>query len=398
MRVLYCTDTFPPQVNGVSVVTALSVAGMRARGWDVHVLAPRYPAPSAHIAGGEDAPVGTWWAQRAGVTAVPSVPLPFYREVRVALASAAAARRTVAAFKPDLVHCQTEFLIGRAGRVAAMRAGIPVVTSYHTNFSKYAEAYRMPWLEGPVARHLARFHRSASRTFTPSEASRDDLRGRGVPDVETRGRGVDAARFHPSRRSASLRAKLGVDDAFTFLYVGRLANEKSVDVVLAAFRRVRTALGVAARLVVAGEGPAEPVLRASAPGGTVFLGQLNDANDLPELYASADAFVFASTTETLGLVVLEAMASGLPVVASACGGVGDHLRDGENGLAFPARDEEACASAMLRLAYDRALLNRLRFGARRTAESLGWEKELDRLDASYREIIDGHVSRRSPRS
>ena len=217
MRVLYCTDTFPPQVNGVSVVTALSVTGMQARGWDVHVLAPRYPAPSPGI-----------------VTTVPSVPLPFYPEVRMALASAPAARRAVAAFAPDLVHCETEFFVGRAGQAAAIRAGIPVVTSYHTNFSKYAEAYRMPWLEGPVGRHLARFHRRASRTFTPSEASRDDLRRLGVPDVEVWGRGVDATRFNPARRSAALRARLGLGDAFTFLYVGRLANEKSVDVVLAA--------------------------------------------------------------------------------------------------------------------------------------------------------------------
>src|ERR1019366_10195519 len=157
----------------------------------VHVLAPRYPAPAPH-----------------GVTTVPSVPLPFYREVRVALTSAAAARRTGAAFAPDLVHCQTAFLIGRAGRVAAIRAGIPVVTSHHTDFGKYAAAYRMPWLEGPVARHLARIHRGAHRTFTLSHASRDDLRGRGVPDVETWGRGVDAARFNPSRRSAELRARL----------------------------------------------------------------------------------------------------------------------------------------------------------------------------------------------
>jgi glycosyltransferase involved in cell wall biosynthesis len=123
-----------------------------------------------------------------------------------------------------------------------------------------------------------------------------------------------------------------------------------------------------------------------APEGVTFLGVLDRAKHLPRLYASADAFVFASTTETLGLVVLEAMASGLPVIAPAAGGVADHLRHEENGLEVPAADPSNMARAMVRLAMNPATRASLSRGARRTAEGLSWAGELDRLSVSYREV------------
>lgn len=141
------------------------------------------------------------------------------------------------------------------------------------------------------------------------------------------------------------------------------------------------------RLVIAGAGPSLAGLRARAPRTVRFLGNLDRTRELPSLYASADAFVFASTTETLGLVVLEAMAAGTPVIAAPAGGVADHLRHEVNGLAYPPHDVAACTDAMRRLLEDRGLVDRLRAGARRTAESRTWEHELDRLDASYREVL-----------
>lgn len=374
MRVLYCTDTYPPQVNGVSVVTAISVAGLRERGWDVHVIAPRYPDQSAQSAD-------------PNVMGLPSVSLPLYPDVRLVAPDYFAVRDAIDRLRPDIVHCATEFLVGRLGQIAASRAGVPVVTSYHTDFSRYMTSYGVPWLAPTVSRYLARFHKRARRTFTPSKAARADLKLLGVSDVEVWGCGVDAERFAPARRSQALRVKLGIDDAFTFLYVGRLAAEKGVDVVMEAYRRAEAQLPAgAARLVIAGAGPEEDRLRASAPPGTVFLGFLERTTALPALYASADAFAFASTTETLGLVVLEAMASGLSVIAAPAGGVAEHLRDNENGIAYPANDIDACAAAMVRLATDGPLSVRLRTGARRTAESLAWSKELDRLDDSYRRL------------
>ena len=382
-RVLFCTDTYAPQVNGVSVVTALSVKGLAARGWRCEVVAPSYP---------RSARVGD--LLRSGlegrVVPVPSLPLPGYHEIRLAAPAYRIVADAIDRFRPDIVHCQTEFMIGRLGQIAAGRRGIPLVSSYHTDFSRYASAYGAARLGPIVTAHLARFHRRSCRVFTPSSASAADLHAMGVPAVEVWGRGVDARRFSPLLRGPEVRERLGFGSRFTFLYVGRFAPEKNVELVLEAYRRASAMVpqGVM-RLVLAGTGPREAALRRMAREGVTFLGHLDRERELPELYANADAFVFASTTETLGLVVLEAMASGIPVVAAPAGGVRDHLRHGVNGLAFPAGDAEALSAAMRTLADDPGYALGLGVGARITAEELTWDAELDRLDAGYRAILAG---------
>jgi phosphatidylinositol alpha 1,6-mannosyltransferase len=389
MRVLFCTDTYPPQVNGVSIVTALTVNGLSRLGWQCAVVAPRYP-PAAHAE----------WSGQTGsaegpaeLLTIPSVPLPRYPEVRLGLPCTSRVRHLVERFRPDLVHSATEFSIGRMGQSAAARDSLPMVSSYHTDFARYADAYGAPWLGRAVSAYLGRFHRRSRRVYTPSSISRGDVAALGAKDVEVWGRGVDAELFHPRRRSAALRTELGAGDAFVFLYVGRLAPEKRADHILQAFRLAADALPAGRlHLVMAGTGPREADLRATAPGGVTFLGFLERQTRLPELYASSDAFVFASVTETLGLVVLEAMASGLPVIAAPAGGVRDHLRNQENGLAFPEGDVASMARAMVALATQPELTRRLARGARLTAEALTWEREMERLDQSYREVCEHPVS------
>jgi glycosyltransferase involved in cell wall biosynthesis len=380
--VLYCTDTYPPQVNGVSIVTALSVAGLPRRGWECAVAAPRYPQAAHDAWRTGDASDGA-----EATISLPSVAVPGYAELRLVLRGRRAMRDLVADFRPHLVHCETEFTVGRMGRHAAEAAGVPVVSSYHTDFGRYAEAYGAPWLRPGVTAYLRRFHRRSERVYTPSSVSREELVSLGLADVEVWGRGVDTTVFHPGRRSQTLRAELGMESRFTFLYVGRLAAEKRVDVVLDAFRRASALVphGVM-HLIIAGTGPDEAALRAVAPPDVSFLGFLDRRTRLPDLYANCDAFAFASVTETLGLVVLEAMASGLPVLAAPSGGVRDHLRDGVNGLAYAPLERAALARAMVLLVSEFELTRRLARGARRTADGLSWDRELDRLDASYREV------------
>jgi phosphatidylinositol alpha 1,6-mannosyltransferase len=387
-RVLYCTDTYPPQVNGVSVVTALSVAGLRARGWDCAVVAPRYPAvlPTGPLYQGSIDP---------RLIDVASAAFPPYPDIRLAAPSYGVVREAVRRFKPDIVHSATEFMIGRLAQLAAARADAVRLSSYHTDFSRYTEAYRLPWLRGPVSRYIARFHRRSARVFTPSGPARDDLRALGVADVEVWGRGVDLTTFSPERRSHPLRAAYGVDHSVVFLHVGRLAAEKGVERIVRAFTRAAQMLPArAARLIVAGAGPGEAALRRLAGPDVLFLGVLDRERALPRLYASADAFLFSSLTETLGLVVLEAMASGLPVIASPAGGVADHLRDDVNGIAVPPYDVDSMASAIVALSLDVSRRRRLAEGARCTALALDWEAELDRLDASYRGLL--RRARRQP--
>ena len=385
MRVLYCTDTYPPQINGVSIVTAVSVAGLTRAGWECAVAAPRYPA-ATHAAWSQ-APAAD--EEAAEIHSFSSIPMPLYPEVRLARPRRAALGRLIDRFHPDLVHCETEFGIGRAGKTAAERAGVPVVSSYHTDFARYTEAYGAGWLRGMVSRYIARFHRSSRRVYTPSSVSRLDLLRLGLTDVEVWGRGVDTERFHPGRRAEALRAVLGMGSRYTFLYVGRLASEKRPEQVLDAYRLASEMLprGVI-HLVIAGTGPREAELRAAAPAGVSFLGFLDRRSRLPDLYANCDAFVFASVTETLGLVVLEAMASGLPVIAIPEGGVRDHLHDGRNGLACREGDVQGMALAMVRLATEWGLSRRLARGARNSVEELSWDKEIERLERSYRQVIE----------
>jgi glycosyltransferase involved in cell wall biosynthesis len=380
-RVLYCTDTYPPQVNGVSIVTSLSVRGLRSRGWQCAVVAPRYPSPPPGPAQPQ--------SDSSGLIELPSVSFPPYPDIRLAAPLFGRVKDAVHAFKPDIVHSATEFVIGRLGQMAAQRAGVVRLSSYHTDFSRYSEAYGVSWLRAPVSRYIARFHRRSTRVFTPSEPARADLRALGVSDVVVWGRGVDISAFSPTRRSQPLRVAYGVNDAVVFLHVGRLAPEKGVDRIIRAFDRARASLPAgAARLIIAGSGPSESALRELAGPDVLFLGVLDRQRALPRLYASAEAFLFSSLTETLGLVVLEAMASGLPVIATPAGGVADHLRDEENGIAVPANDVDAMASAIVALTFDAARRARLGEGARRTALALEWETELDRLDASYREVLE----------
>lgn len=246
----------------------------------------------------------------------------------------------------------------------------------------------MGFLRQTVRASIARFHARAQRIYTPSESAKADLRALGLSDVEVWGRGVDTAVFNPGRRSLATRERIHVGHGFTFLYVGRLAPEKHVPLLLEAFTSLARSLpDGAVRLIVAGAGPSTAELRERAGPNVSFLGTLDRQRELPALYASADAFVFASTTETLGLVVLEAMASGLPVVATPAGGVAELLRDEQNGLAFAPGDVATCAAQMRRLVEDRALTCRLREGALTTARTFSWAAELDRLDESYREVL-----------
>lgn len=382
-RVLYCTDTYPPQVNGVSVVTAQSITGLRARGWATGVVLPRYPDVPGHGV--------KQFADEFGAADeayhIPSVPFPPYPDIRLAAPSYHTIARAIREFRPDIVHCATEFMIGRLGQVAARRAGIPFVTSYHTDFSRYADSYGAPWLRPAIRDYLARFHGRAARTFTPSARARADLQRIGVDHVDVWGRTIDVTTFNPARRDDGWRRALGLDDRVLFVHVGRLAAEKGVRRILDAFRLARELLPrQSVHLIVAGGGPEEQALRDAAPEDVTFMGVIDRHDALPRLYASADAFLFASITETLGLVVLEAMASGLPVVAVPEAGVADHLMDGINGIAVEAGSPRTMASAIVKLTLEAPTRRTLGEGARRWAEGLSWDAELDRLDEVYREV------------
>jgi glycosyltransferase involved in cell wall biosynthesis len=354
VKIALVSDTYTPQVNGVTTVLARIVQVLRELGHDAVVVAPRYPG---HDPGSPDADLR-----------IPSAPFPPYPAIRLSLPQFRTVARFLDAFDPDLVHVVTEGPIGLTGRRYAVRRGVPLVTSYHTNFPQYARHYGAGVLEPVVWRWLRWFHGPARLTQTPGEAVRDELVRRGVGRPVVWGRGVDTTHFHPERRSAHWRRWLaGGDDTTIILHVGRLAPEKNLDVLAASWTEAKRALGQRATFVLAGEGP-EARRLVAAMSWVRHLGFL-DRSRLADLYASADICVLPSHTETCGLVALEAMASGLAVVAADAGGFPESITANRSGMLVPAHDASRFAAAIVALVANPGQRTEMAVAARAAASA-----------------------------
>lgn len=333
MRIALVTDTYTPQVNGVTTVVVRIAKVLREFGHNVVVVAPRYPG---------HAPVD------AGELRIPSASFPPYPAIRLSLPQFSAVARFLDPFEPDIVHVATEGPLGLTGRRYAVRRGIPLVTSYHTNFPEYARHYGAGIIEPLVWKWLRWFHRPAVLTQTPGEAVASELERRGIGRPVVWGRGVDTAHFTPTRRSAGWRRWLaGGDDTVVVLHVGRLAPEKNIDVLAEAWTVARERVGQRATFVIAGDGPERRRLLSHLP----WVRQLGflDRNKLADVYASADICMLPSRTETCGLVALEAMASGLAVVAADAGGFRESIAHRRSGLLVAPDDAVGFASEILSL-------------------------------------------------
>ncbi len=371
MRIAVFTDTFTPQVNGVARTLARLVEALRSRGGDATVITVRDAAGNK-----DDQHIVRW----------PAIPFWAYPELRIASPRIAEARRVLQRLQPDLVHAATPFGVGLAARAAARAEGIPLVSSFHTDFAAYLRYYRLQALSGVAWPYLRWFHNGGRRTFVPTSTGADELRQRGFSGVRVWGRGVDCERFSPRFRSLALRRALGVRDQDTlFVSVGRLAPEKGIDTILEAARSLHLNTSSRIRLALVGDGPAAGRYRASAPPGTLFAGRLL-GEALSEFYASADGFVFASTTDTFGNVLLEAMASGLPVIAPNEGRTLEVANAG-NALVVPTRDARALAAAMQRVAGNVALRAALRGRSLASAAQRDWARIWDALFVEYAEAV-----------
>jgi glycosyltransferase involved in cell wall biosynthesis len=307
MRVLIASDAWDPQVNGVVRSIDETRTALLGFGIDVELLTPcRFR----------------------------TVPLPTYPEIRVALASSAAAARAIITGRPDAIHIATEGPIGFATRRACLDHGLAFTTSYHTRFPDYLRARTGIPVAWSYA-WLRRFHSAAAATMVSTETLRSELVGRGFARLAKWSRGVDTALFRPEARAA-----LDLEGPI-FLYVGRLAVEKNVGAFLD--------LDLPGTKLVVGDGPARAALQARYPSA-VFLG-VRTGEDLARIYASADVFVFPSLTDTFGLVLLEALASGLPVAAFPVPGPVDVLGGADVGVLD--HDLRRAALAALAIPRDR---------------------------------------------
>lgn len=364
MRLAYVTETYPPEINGVSLTAERFVRGLRARGHAIDLVRPR----QAH-----EAKCDTRTEWRA-----PGLPIPMYRDLRIGLPLVSRLIKRWSTSRPELVHVATEGPLGWAAIRAARSCGVPVTSDFRTNFDQYSEHYGLGRLRNVVGAYLKHFHNATDRTFVPTPAVRRALSQQGFERIEVVGRGVDSDNFSPQHASQALRAAWGVDEnAPVLLYVGRLAAEKNVPLAFRAFEAVRARIP-GARFVVVGDGPLRKKLTLAHPDA-IFVGPQRGAV-LAEHYASADIFMFPSLTETFGNVTLEALASGLLVVAFRSGAAAVHIDDCTSGILVDPADAQGFVAGACALAHQFRWLGMMRSGARRAGRAASWTAVINRFE------------------
>lgn len=368
MRIALFTETFLPKVDGIVTRLSQTVDHLQRLGDQVLVFSPE---------GGLSEYKG------AKINGIPGFPLPLYPELKVALPRPSI-RRELELFKPDLIHIVNPVVLGVGGLYYAKSLDIPLVASYHTHLPKYLEHYGLGMLEGLLWEILKAMHNQAALNLVTSTAMQEALTSHGIERVEVWQKGVDTELFEPTLASAEMRSHLtqGNPEAPLLLYVGRLSAEKEID-------RIKPVLEAipGARLALVGDGPYRQELeKIFADTPTFFAGYMT-GKTLGAAFASADAFLFPSRTETLGLVLLEAMAAGCPVIAANAGGIPDIVTDGVNGYLFDPLDEQGAIAATQRLLANPAERETLRHNARQEAERWGWAAATRQLQGFYNSVL-----------
>jgi len=373
MRVTVVSETYFPQVNGVSRTLGEMVRVLTERGDELQLIHPRYEDPNR---------------DPRSIT-VRSIQIPFYRELRLPLPPFGHVRRAIEEFDPDIIHIATEATLGFAVLRHALKRKRLVVSSFHTNFDKYSTHYRVGWARPVIAAYLRWFHRRSRLTFVPSQVTIGELEKIGFDRLMLWKHGVDAMLFRPDRpgRLRVRQAHGFADGEVVVGYVGRIAREKNIAYLTRVLERVHQArCGV--RFLVVGDGPARAGFQADIGQFATFVGY-KYGEELADYYTALDIFAFASTTETFGNVVLEGMASGLPVAAIRAGGVAEIIRSGETGLLVePDAPPEALADAVIRLVDDQAERRRMAAAAHQYALSQSWEVVMDGLRDQFQELIE----------
>ncbi len=373
MRIGIVSETWPPEINGVALTVHGLAAGLAAHGHAVDVVRPRQAQQTV-----ADPQFETLFTR--------GVALPRYPGLRFGLPAGDAMRERWTEQRPDAIYVATEGPLGWSALRTANALRIPVATGFHTRFDSYASHYGLRWLTPVVRNHLRRFHRRAVATLVPTEALAQELTSLGVDNARVLRRAVDTQLFHPGRRDPALRAQWGVDAGTpVMLYVGRIAPEKNLDLAVQAFRAAQRKQP-AMRYLWVGDGPARAALQAAHPD-FIFAG-MQRGEALARHVASADLFPFPSLSETFGNVILEALASGLPVVAYHEGAAREHLRDGYNGYRIAPGCEAEFVEVTVRLASNPGLLRHMGRRAHESMARLSPERVIREFETVLRELAE----------
>jgi glycosyltransferase involved in cell wall biosynthesis len=374
VRIALFSEVYWPMVSGVGVTLLRLTKALQERGHAVRVYSASYAMPPGQ-------------ADRPEVHRSPSVPLFLYPDVQWAFPRLRDVVDDLAAFQPDVVHLATEFALGLAGLKAAKQLKLPVIASAHTDYDKYATRYSVEWALRLGWHYLRWFYGQAHRVLCPSAIYQEHLHKRGVTHTGIWSRGVDPREFHPRFRSDRYRTALGLSpDDLLVTYIGRIAREKNLRHLLAAWESLAPERA-RSTLALVGRGPLEEEIRRRQIPGVRLVGLLH-GRALAEAYASADIFVFPSATETFGNSLLEAMGSGLPCLAAGAAGVLEFARHDLNSWLVQPNSSGALAGGLRRLMRDRALRRHLAEGGLATAAERRWDAVYDRLLEDYEEAIE----------
>jgi len=368
MRIALFTETFLPKIDGIVTRLCHTVEHLQRNGDQVLIFSPDYGITSY---------------KGAKIKGVSGFPLPMYPELKLALPRPSIGK-ALEDFQPDIIHVVNPAVLGLGGLYYGKALKVPIVASYHTHLPQYLHHYGLGMLEGFLWELLKSAHNQAELNLCTSKAMVKELISHGIEKVDLWQRGVDTELFHPDTARLQMRCHLsqGHPENPLLLYVGRLGAEKEIERIKPILQAIPNA-----HLALVGDGPNREQLEKHFAGTpTHFVGYLR-GEKLASAYACADAFIFPSRTETLGLVLLEAMAAGCPVVAARSGGIPDIVTDGVNGYLFDPADSEGAINATIRLFAQTEERETLRANARIEAERWGWAAATRQLQRYYQSVV-----------
>ncbi|MCA1009544.1 glycosyltransferase family 4 protein [Halobacillus halophilus] len=375
MKIAIFSDTYTPQVNGVSRTLGRLIKQLEKEEIEYRLFIPQLKdSPSSNC-----------------IRPALSFPFLLYPECRLSLPSAVRIRKELTSFNPDIVHIATPFSMGLTGLYCAKKLNIPIVGSYHTNFDRYLEYYNLQYLSKWMWKYLKWFYRDFQRTFVPSYHTRTELNLKGFHNIAIWSRGVDCTRFHPSINNMILKDYDDSKPTFLLTYVGRVAPEKDLDILMDVARDLPEPYKNKVHWLIVGEGPLLKELQKEKLPNITFTGYVH-GSELANIYANSTLFIFPSTTETFGNVVLEALACGTPVVASKSGGVQEIIQSGKTGILCDPRNSSQMIDAICNLLADPLRIQTMAMEARKYALDQSWETILSKLLNEYKEVIDQSFS------
>lgn len=372
MKIAIFTDTFHPEINGIARTLKQFTNYLDDENISYKVFAP-------------DSYSNEYVSNH--IRHFKSFSFCLYPECRLAFPNILRTKSELQAFSPDIIHVATPFNVGLCGVYLAKKLNIPLVGSYHTDFDYYLQFYNLQFLSKVLWKYMCWFHRPCKKLFVPSTETLNQLHRHGFSNLEVWSGGVDCRIFHPYYDKRSFREQYGITKKYLLTYVGRLAPEKDVNTLLAIAKSMPSEINKQIQWFVIGDGPLKVELQHNAPENMVFTGYVT-GEKLAQFYSASDLFVFPSPTETFGNVVIEALASGTPVITANSGGVKNIIQAGINGYLCETGNVTEFRKAILKLLENDGLRKQLGMEGRNYAITKNWNHIFDNLLSHYSDVLE----------